>query len=360
LQNKNNVLPFRKGQKLGLIGPHAKAQAALTGNYLGQQCADAFGSFDCVETPLQALTLANKGGSVQVAVGCGVDDNSTAGFAEAVQVAQTSDIIVLLMGLDTSGVEREGHDRTSIDLPGVQLQLIQAIVKAAGSKPLALVLLNGGAVGLDWVKANVNGIVDAFYPGKWGASAIADVLFGDYNPGGKLPYTMYSSNYVNQIAFEDMNMTTGVGRTYRYFTGTPLWPFGFGLSYTTFEFSFGVGTDSAIIVDVLNTGKRDGDEVVEVYFTPLDDVKLNHPTRLPLLQLVDFERVHVEAGGKTQSTFTISDNTVALVDGQGNLVVAPGSYAFTFTNGADQKLTYNYKVAEPERIIEPFPKQTSN
>jgi len=298
---------------------------------------------------------ANKGGSVQVAVGCAVSDNSTAGFAQALQVAQSSDLILLMMGLDTGSVEREGHDRTDIDLPGVQLQLIQQVVKAAGTKPVALVLLNGGAVALDWVKGNVNGIIDAFYPGKWGAAAIADVVFGDYNPGGKLPYTMYSSSYVNQIAFEDMNMTTGVGRTYRYFSGTPLWPFGFGLSYTTFSFAFDeTSTDKAVVINVANTGKREGDEVVQVYFSPVK-VTLTNPTTLPRSQLVDFERIHVPAGASTLVAFAISDNTVALVDGKGNLVVAPGTYQFTFTNGADQKLTLPYIVSGSERVLEPFP-----
>lgn len=360
LQNNNQVLPFKKGLKLGVIGPHAQAQAALTGNYLGQQCADAYGSFDCIQTPADALQKANKGGSVQVAQGCGVADNSTAGFAQAVQVAQGSDAILLLMGLDTSAVEKEGHDRTSIDLPGVQLQLIQAVVKAAGSKPVALVLLNGGAVALDWVKANVNGIVEAFYPGKWGAEAIADVVFGDYNPGGKMPYTTYSSNYVNQIAFEDMNMTTGVGRTYRYFTGTPLWPFGFGMSYTSFTLSLDqTSTQSAVVIKVTNTGKRDGDEVVQVYFSPVK-VSLTNPATLPRSQLVDFERAHLAAGSSTLLAFEIADESVALVDGKGNLVVAPGTYQFIFTNGVDQKVTLPYTVSGAERVLEPFPQPSTN
>jgi beta-glucosidase len=159
-----------------------------------------------------------------------------------------------------------GGDRTSIDLPAAQQRLLERIV--AVGKPTVLVLLNGSALAVNWAQANVPAIVEAWYPGQAG-NAIADVLFGDYNPAGRLPVTFYRS--VNDIpAFDDYRMA---GRTYRFFKGQPLYPFGHGLSYTTFTYanlrtsadSAGANDTVMVSVDVTNSGKRSGDEVVQMY-----------------------------------------------------------------------------------------------
>lgn len=123
--------------------------------------------------------------------------------------------------------------KIEITLPGVQEDLAKAIY--ATGKPVVVVLINGGALAIEWIKNNIPAIIEAFYPGENGAQAIAEILFGDVNPSGKLPITIFPSNYVNQISLFDMNMSDGPGRTYRYYKGTPLWPFGFGLSYTNFS-----------------------------------------------------------------------------------------------------------------------------
>jgi beta-glucosidase len=160
-----------------------------------------------------------------------------------------------------------GGDRTSIDLPAVQQRLLERVV--AVGKPTVLVLLNGSALAINWAQSNVPAIVEAWYPGQAGGQAIADVLFGDYNPAGRLPVTFYKS--VNDLPpFEDYRMT---GRTYRFFTGEPLYAFGHGLSYTTFTYAnLRTSTDAPgasdtvmVSVDITNSGRRAGDEVVQLY-----------------------------------------------------------------------------------------------
>jgi beta-glucosidase len=196
--------------------------------------------------------------------------------AEALQIAKKADAVVLCMGLSPriEGEEMnikldgfEGGDRVKLALPVVQQNLIKSIV--ALGKPVVLVLLNGSAVAINWEKENVPAIVESWYGGQAAGTAIADVLFGDYNPSGKLPVTFYSSES-DLPAFDDYNMK---GRTYRYFKGKPLFPFGFGLSYTTFHYSnlsinkqkVGGKYVYKVGVSIKNTGKFDGEEIVQLY-----------------------------------------------------------------------------------------------
>jgi beta-glucosidase len=196
--------------------------------------------------------------------------------ADAVQAARQADAVILLLGL-TSRLEGEemsvaidgfrGGDRTAIDLPAAQERLLERVV--AVGKPTVLVLLNGSAVAINWAQANVPAIVEAWYPGQAAGSAIADVLFGDYSPAGRLPVTFYKS-VTDLPPFDDYRMT---GRTYRFFKGEPLYAFGHGLSYTSFSYAnLRTSSDSAttndtvvVSVDVTNSGKRSGDEVVQLY-----------------------------------------------------------------------------------------------
>jgi beta-glucosidase len=196
--------------------------------------------------------------------------------SDAVKAAQQADAVVMFLGL-TARLEGEempvriegfrGGDRTTLDLPGAQERLLESIV--AVGKPTVLVLMNGSALAVNWAQEHVPAIVEAWYPGQAAGTAIADVLFGDYNPGGRLPVTFYKS--VNDIPpFESYDMK---GRTYRFFDGTPLYPFGHGLSYTTFTYKNlrtsaervpAIGTVT-VKVDVTNSGARAGDEVVQLY-----------------------------------------------------------------------------------------------
>jgi beta-glucosidase len=235
----------------------------------------------------------------------------------AVAVAQQADAVVLFLGLSANleGEEMRvqipgfrGGDRTSIDLPAPQQQLLEKVV--AVGKPTVLVLLNGSALAVNWAQQNVPAIVEGWYPGQAGGAAIADVLFGDYNPAGRLPVTFYK-DVKDLPLFEDYAMK---GRTYRYFTGTPLYPFGHGLSYTTFAYrnlrtdvqSVPATGSVAVSVDVSNTGARAGDEVVQLY--------VSHPSSKITRAIKDlrgFRRVTLRPGETRTVRFSVPAASLA-------------------------------------------------
>lgn len=242
--------------------------------------------------------------------------------AEAVKAAQQADVVVMFLGL-TARLEGEempvqiegfrGGDRTRIDLPQVQQQLLERIV--AIGKPTVLVLLNGSALAVNWADRNVPAILEAWYPGQAGGQAIADVLFGDYNPGGRLPVTFYRE-LSDLPPFENYDMT---GRTYRFFKGSPLYAFGHGLSYTTFKYS-AVTTSSKTLsaaapivasVTVTNTGSRTGDEVVQLYATHLGS-KVERPVR----DLRGYQRITLRPGESRTVRFTVNARSLAYWNAQ--------------------------------------------
>jgi len=248
-------------------------------------------------------------------------------YTDAVQKA---DLIVAVLGLagELEGEEMPIHiegfaggDRTSIDLPRAQQELLENLV--ASGKPVALVLMNGSALAVNWADQHVPAILEAWYPGEEGGNAVAEALAGDFSPAGRLPLTFYKS--VDQIpAFDDYDMK---GRTYRYFTREPLYPFGYGLSYTNFEYSnlsfdknpVRAKDDVVASVDVKNAGSMASDEVVEIY--------LAYPNAkgAPLRALAGFKRVHLEAGETQQVQITIPNRNLSFVDETGARRIAPGT-----------------------------------
>lgn len=258
---------------------------------------------------------------------------------EAVNAARQADVSILVLGI-SAGLEGEemvvntagfhGGDRTDISLPKGQEELLRAI-KATG-KPVVVVLLSGSALAVNWANENVPAILETWYPGEEGGTAIADVLFGEYNPGGRLPVTFYRST--EQLPpFTDYSMQ---GRTYRYFKGEPLYPFGFGLSYSKFSYSnfklsrnrISAGEELKITVDVANAGKRAGDEVVQLYLT---DVKASVP--VPIRSLAGFKRVSLKAGEKRQVSFTVTPRQMSLIDDNGKRVIEPGEFEISIGGG---------------------------
>jgi beta-glucosidase len=260
-------------------------------------------------------------------------------LAEAVEAAKKSDIAILVLGLNQrlEGEEMtievdgfKGGDRTHLNLPKPQEDLLKAI-KATG-KPIVLVLLNGSALSINYAAENIDAIITAGYPGQQGGNAVADVLFGDYNPAGRLPVTYYKS--VEQLPpFEDYNME---GRTYRYFRQTPLYPFGFGLSYTRFAYSdltlakeIKIGENVEVSVKVTNTGERDGEEVVQLY---LSDEKASTPR--PIRSLEGFKRISLKKGESQTVSFTLEPRQLSLINDKNKQVVEPGY--FTIAIGGKQ------------------------
>ncbi|RLN65496.1 hypothetical protein BBJ28_00027178, partial [Nothophytophthora sp. Chile5] len=371
LQNNESVLPLPKGSNIAVLGPHAKAKMALLGNYLGQICHGDYLEVGCVKTPLAAITAANTDANTTFAKGCGINDTSTAGFAEAEALAQDADAVVLFLGIDTS-IEREAADRENIDVPAIQLQLLKHIRKVG--KPTIVVLINGGVVGVEELILHTDALVEAFYPGFYGAQAISDVLFGDVNPSGKLPVTMYRSDYIDTVDMKSMSMTMYPGRTYRYFKGTPVFPFGWGLSYTTFSLSNNTDVDTedvgestgvvsnalnaTISVLVSNDGEEEGDEVVFAFFRPLT-ANTSGSAALLNEQLFDYRRVSLSPAESVPLNFTVQQSTLALVDEDGNLVSLPGAYEIIITNGVHERLTFTVEVAGKQEIlresVQPFP-----
>ncbi len=261
----------------------------------------------------------------------------------AVDQVTGADVAIAVLGLSPRLENEEmpleidgffGGDRTdSIQLPGPQAALLSAL-KATG-KPLVLVLTSGSAVAVD--ETDIDAILHAWYPGQAGGTAVADVLFGNYNPAGRLPITLYRS--VDQLGeFDDYEMSNGLGKTYRYFTGEPLFPFGHGLSYTRFAYNnlvvpAQVAAGSAddllqVSVEVTNTGSRLGEEVVQLY---IKDLVTSVPTALH--ELKGFARIELLPGETKTVAFTVSGRALSLIDAQGQRVLEPGAFEFTVGGG---------------------------
>ena len=250
---------------------------------------------------------------------------------EAIDAARNADAIVAFVGL-SSNLEGEemkvalpgfsGGDRTSLDLPQAQQVLLEKL--AATGKPLIIVLLNGSALAVNWAKEHAAAILEAWYPGEEGGTAIADTLVGRNSPSGRLPVTFYRS--ADQLpAFEDYGMK---GRTYRYFEGDPLFPFGYGLSYTTFSYGaprlseplLHAGNPLTVSVNVTNSGKVSGEEIAELYLLPLDN------NASPRIALRAFKRIHLRPGQSGAVTFLLNTRDLSLVDAQGHRAVRDGRY----------------------------------
>jgi len=261
---------------------------------------------------------------------------------QAVDAARAADVVIAVVGI-TSDLEGEemhvdvpgflGGDRTSLDLPQQEEDLLKA-VKSTG-KPLVVTLMNGSALSVNWANSNANAIVDAWYSGEEGGAAVAETLSGKNNPAGRLPVTFYTG--VDQLpAFTDYSMKE---RTYRYFHGTPLYPFGYGLSYTHFAYShlrltkpaLQAGDELQAAVEVKNTGAREGDEVVEAYLVP------PQVPGAPLLALRGFTRVHLRAGEAKQVQLTLSPRDLSIVNEAGDRVIAPGDYQLSVGGGQPGK-----------------------
>jgi beta-glucosidase len=278
---------------------------------------------------------------------------------EAVNAAKNADVTVAFVGLSPSLEGEEmpvklegfsGGDRTAIDLPADQEELLKAV--AGTGKPLIVVLQNGSALAVNWANEHADAVLDAWYPGEEGGTAIAETLAGDNNPAGRLPLTFYRS--LDQVpAFDDYAMQ---GRTYRYFAGKPLYGFGYGLSYTTFAYrklklgssSLAAGDSLHVEADVENTGAVAGDEVVEVYLTQPKGFETPHHV------LAGFTRVHLAPHATTHVSLTVDPRTLGQVDEKGNRTIVPGEYSIsvgsTQPEDTTQVQTAKFQVAGTKQL----------
>jgi beta-glucosidase len=328
LRNARGLLPLARDlRNIAVVGPLAATVAPLLGNY--------FGVSGCMVTPLEGITAAvSAGTNITYWRGCDITGDNTSGIDWTAHQCRGADAIVACLGLTG---EEEGEswdapfsdfvgDRNDLRLPPVQQKLLEALV--ATGRPVVLVLSSGGPMAIEWAMRNVPVIIHNWYSGEEGGSALADVLFGDVNPSGRLPITWPRSVH-DLPAFTDYSM---VGRTYRYATREPLLPFGYGLSYTTFAYSelhlsagsLAGGESLAVRCTVANTGSRAGKEVVQVYLSDLEA-----SCRVPVRQLVGFQKVELSRGESRAVSFTISPRQMAIIDEQGKCVLEPGRFRLT-------------------------------
>jgi beta-glucosidase len=259
-------------------------------------------------------------------------------IAEAVAAAKQADAVVAVVGI-TSQLEGEemkvdlpgfkGGDRTSLDLPKEEEDLLEAL--KGTRKPLIVVLMNGSALSVNWANEHADAIVDAWYAGEEGGTAIAETLAGVNNPAGRLPVTFYKS--IEQLpAFEDYSMRS---RTYRYFEGEPLYGFGYGLSYSKFEYSnlklsrenLAAGDSLSVEADVRNVSEREGDEVAELYLS------FPKSAAAPIRALRGFTRLHLAAGQTEHIRFTLDARDLSEVNEKGDRIVAQGAYRISVGGG---------------------------
>ena len=257
---------------------------------------------------------------------------------QAIQAAKDADVVVAVLGI-TSELEGEempvseegfkGGDRTSIDLPKPEEQLLEAV--AASAKPVVLVLANGSALAVNWAKEHANAILESWYAGEEGGTAIAQTLSGANNPAGRLPVTFYTG--IEQLPpFEDYAMK---GRTYRYFEGKALYPFGHGLSYTTFAYrglrfekrAITAGDSLKAEATVINTGKIEGDEVVQLFLS------FPNVPGAPLRALRGFKRVHLKPSESKKLFFELKDRDLSMVSEAGEPMIAEGRYSVSIGGG---------------------------
>ena len=325
LKNKNNILPLSKKIKtIAVIGPNANDAEISLGNYNGEPAH--------VSTVLEGIkNVLGKAGGIQYQKGCYIVDTVNykreKDFKPAIEIATGADVIVFVGGISPR-LEGEalqvsidgfnGGDKTNLDLPAVQTALLKELKKTG--KPIVLVLMNGSALSINWENENLDAIIEAWYGGEAAGQAVAEVLFGDHNPSGRLPVTFYRS--IHDIpAFEDYTMK---GKTYRYCEKPILYPFGYGLSYTKFAYS-NLKLSSTILNEkiqinatVKNTGNADGDEVVQLYIHQRDQEAIK--------ELKGYQRIHLKKGESKQVTFMLKpDDLLHYSTIQDGLAVLRGS-----------------------------------
>ena len=348
LKNDQDTLPLRKSvRSLAVIGPLADDHRAPLGWWSGD------GRDEDTVTPLAGIkakvTAQTK---VNYAKGCEIEGGTTDGIAAAVAAAQQSDLAIVFVG-EAKEMVGEAASRSSLDLPGHQLDLVKAI--QATGKPTVVVLVNGRPLTISWIAENVPAILEAWMGGTESGNAIADILFGDVNPGAKLPVTFPRT--VGQVPIYYNHMNTGrppeannrYTSKYLDIPWTPLFPFGYGLSYTQFKLSnLRLGAQRIrpdgslkVSVELENTGQRTGDEVVQLYIRDL----AASVTR-PVKELKGFQRISLRPGEKRQVEFTVAPEQLSFYNRENHLVVEPGDFQVFVGTSSEGGLEATFTVTE--------------
>jgi beta-glucosidase len=347
LKNKDRLLPLgEQWNKIAVIGPNADNIYNMLGDYTAPQEERA------VTTILEGIRAKRPSARVEYVKGCAIRDTTRSEIDKAVRAALNAGVVIVVVGGssardfktnyietgaavasrdDVSDMESgEGFDRVSLNLLGHQQRLLQAL-KATG-RPLVVVYIQGRPLNMNWAAENADALLTAWYPGQEGGTAVADALFGDYNPAGRLPISV--PRHVGQLPVY-YNKKNPRGHDYVEMTAAPLYPFGYGLSYTVFEYGHLEITPSGnaacrVSLSVKNTGTRDGDEVVQLY------LRDEHASTVqPVKQLKHFERVHLKKGEERKVTFSLSEEDFSIIDRHMKRNVEAGR--FTLMVGASSK-----------------------
>ncbi len=356
LRNQNNLLPLNSDiKKIAVLGPNADNANTQLGNYNGQPSV--------VTTVLQGIKDKLKDTTkIFYSRATNFVDTTNPDFSKLIDSLKDADVLIYVGGISPrlEGEEMKvsqqgfsGGDRTTIALPAVQTSFLKAL-KATG-KPVIFVMMAGSAVAFPWEAGNlatgqagIPAIINAWYGGQAGGTAVADVLFGDYDPSGRLPVTFYKSD--NDLPpFEDYSMAN---RTYRYFKGEALYPFGFGLSYTTFRYAdlhlskntINKNESVQAEVTVTNTGRYKGDEVVQLYIT---HEGINYA---PLQALKGFKRIKLSPGQSEKISFTLTPELLKLVDDRGNSTFAPGKVKIIIAGSSPSKRNEELGAAKASEV----------
>jgi len=349
LKNEGDVLPLKKtGTKIAVIGPLADDASTMLGNWFAK------GQASEVVTILQALRARQaQGDAIVFAPGGEVTKSTARDIAAAVAAANAADQVVMVLG-ERGDMSGEAASRSDLGLPGDQEKLLETVV--ATGKPVTVVVISGRPLVLTWAAEHVRALVEAWLPGTEGGNAVADVLFGDVNPSGHLPATMPRS--VGQIPIYYSALSTGrpVGNDARYFSGyidtnnEPLYPFGYGLSYTTFTVSdLKISPATAnhgeikATVEITNTGSRDGSDVIELNST-VPKGELAHPER----KLVAFTKVFLKAGETRKVEMIVPRESLMVADRGEKLQVLHGTYRFFLGNEKRAELEASIDIPAPE------------
>jgi len=354
LKNEKNILPLKKDIKtIAVIGPLADDKENPLGGWA------AFGNPDDVLSVIDGLKNKVSNTKILFSKGCEIESDSKDGFSDAISKAKNSDVVILVLGegRDMSG---EARNRASLNLPGVQEDLVKEIYKTG--KPIVVILMNGRPLSIEWIDKNISGIIEAWFPGIKAGQAIADVLFGDINPSGKLPVTFPRT--VGQVPIYYNHKNTGrppsilnpFSSKYIDVPYTPLYPFGFGLSYTNFNYNnlqlnkdkISFNDTLSITIQVKNIGNYDGKEVVQLYIQDL----VGSITR-PVKELKRFKKIFLKKGETQTVEFKITKDDLAFWTWESNstsigkdvhYITEPGKFKVFVGTNSDKVLEKEFEL----------------
>ncbi len=352
LKNEDNLLPLQKNiRKIAVIGPNADHSKNQLGDYTSKVVLQD------VITTLDGIKTVAAGSDIKYILGCEVIGEKVNEIAKAVKIAKNADVAIVVLGENEwqaenkGGTSGEGYDVASLDLTGLQEELLKAVYETG--TPTILVLINGRPLSIRWAAENIPAIVEAWIPGEKGGLAIAEVLFGDYNPGGKLPVTVprhsgQLPSFYNYMPSKQEWIDNHWGKAYVDMPATPLWEFGYGLSYTSYEYSnlkiapgrLSPGGEIRISVDVRNTGKRKGNEIVQLYIN--DQVATL--TR-PVKELKGFDKISLEPSETKTVEFILKPENLAFYNRIMNFVAEPGRFKVMIgASSEDIRLTGEFEL----------------